>query len=101
MLSAGGFTAELQHDSVLELAPLDRDIVDRMLRSLRLYPLLKGYRGQPGIDLDELGDVIMKFCRFVDDYPMLQAAEMNPLSVSANRVIALDARMICRDQASR
>ena len=101
VLSAGGFTAELQHDSVLELAPLDRDIVDRMLRSLRLYPLLKGYRGQPGIDLDELGDVIMKFCRFVDDYPMLQAAEMNPLSVSANRVIALDARMICRDQASR
>lgn len=97
VLGAGGFTAELQRDSRLELPPFNREVTDRMIQSLRLFPLLRGYRNQRGVDLDQLRDVIGRFCQLIEDYPTLAAAEINPLSVSSHQIIALDARMVCSE----
>ena len=94
LLGAGGITAELQKDSVLELAPLDDRLVDQMLRSLRLFPLLEGYRGRPGVDLVQVRDVVARFFQLAEDLPELAAAEINPLLATAEKVVALDARMI-------
>ena len=94
LLGACGITAELQKDSVLELAPLDDRLVDQMLRSLRLFPLLEGYRGRPGVDLVQVRDVVARFFQLAEDLPELAAAEINPLLATAEKVVALDARMI-------
>jgi acetyltransferase len=94
LLGAGGITAELQHDSVLELTPLDDVVWNRMLRSLRLYPLLEGYRGRPGVNLPLLREVTMRFVQMVHELPELATAEINPLLATPQEIIALDARLI-------
>ena len=100
LLGAGGVTAELQKDSVLELPPFDDHAVDRMLRSLRLFPLLEGYRGRPGVNLDLVRDVVARFAQLVQDFPELATAEINPLLATADNVVALDARMISSNKTS-
>jgi len=100
LLGAGGVTAELQKDSVLELPPFDSQVIDRMLRKLRLYPLLEGYRGRPGVDMIQLRESIMNFCRLVQAMPELSVAEINPLLATTDRVVALDARMISTGKQS-
>ena len=94
LLGAGGITTELQRDSALELPPMDDHRIDVMLRSLRLYPLLEGYRGRPGVNLPRLREVVAKFIQMIEDLPGIATAEMNPLLVTADEVIALDARII-------
>lgn len=94
LVGAGGITAELQKDSVLELAPFDDQVIDRMLRSLRLFPLLEGYRGRPGVNLDRLRDAVVRFAQLAQDLPELSTAEINPLLATVDDVVALDARVI-------
>lgn len=96
VLGAGGITAELQRDSVLELTPFDDATWTHLLRSLRLYPLLEGYRGRPGIDLSLLRDVVRRFIQFVNAYPELTAAEINPLLATSSSMTAVDARLITK-----
>ncbi|MFO0918793.1 MAG: acetate--CoA ligase family protein [Planctomycetaceae bacterium] len=94
LLGAGGITAELQKDTVLELAPLDGQSWNHMLHTLRLYPLLEGYRGRPGVNLAALHETVLRFAQMFDELPELETAEINPLLATAEGVIALDARMI-------
>lgn len=96
MLGAGEVTAELQHDSAMELQPFDQNASDRMLRSLRLYPLLEGYRGRPGVNLAQLRTVLASFFQLIDDLPELSMIEINPQLATGERCIALDARMAVR-----
>lgn len=96
LVGAGGVTAELQKDSALELPPYDDRVFQRLLQSLRLFPLLEGYRGRPGIHLDRLRDVMARFAQLADDFPELAAAEINPLLASADGMIALDVRIISK-----
>ena len=100
LVGAGGITAELQKDSVLELPPFDDHVIDRMLRSLRLFPLLEGFRGRPGVNLLQLRDVVARFAQLVQDLPELATAEINPLLATADKVVALDARMIANGKTA-
>ena len=94
VVGSGGVTAEIQHDLSMQLPPLSERRVALMLAELRISPILKGYRGRPGVDQQKLTDVILAFSRLVEELPELQAVEINPLLVTANEVIALDARVI-------
>lgn len=94
MVGSGGVTAEIQRDAAMQLPPLSERRVASMLRDLRISPILQGYRGRPGADLVKLTQTILAFSRLVEDRPELQAIEINPLLVTADSVIALDARVI-------
>ncbi len=94
LLGAGGITAELQKDFVLELLPLDDRVWRHMLQSLRLFPLLQGYRGRPGVNLAALQDAVLRFTDLMTRFPELESAEINPLLATAEGVIALDARLL-------
>jgi acetyltransferase len=93
LVGAGGVMAELLQDRALELPPLDEPLARRMLESLRCWPLLQGYRGRPGVDVERLIEVLIRFSYLVADWPELSEIDINPLLVTADRLIALDARM--------
>ena len=93
LVGAGGVTAELLQDRALELPPLNERLARRMLESLRCWPLLQGYRGRPGVDVERLIEVLIRFSYLVADWPELSEIDINPLLVTADRLIALDARM--------
>ncbi|MBN2055648.1 GNAT family N-acetyltransferase, partial [bacterium] len=94
MAGLGGTTAEVFNDITLGLPPLNERLARRMLESLRAWPLLRGYRGRPGVNLDRLIETIMRFSYLAADYPEIMELDINPLLVTTDRAIALDARII-------
>lgn len=97
LVGAGGVTSEVAHDTCLELAPVDLDQARRMLASLRLSPLLVGYRGSGRLDIDAaaraivaVGDVLAAAGGRISEL------DINPLRVYAdgNGCLALDAAII-------
>jgi acetyltransferase len=94
LVGAGGVTAELYHDRALGLPPLNERLARRMLESLRSWPLLNGYRGRTQVNLDSLIEVLMRFSYLVADYPEIAELDVNPLLVTAEGAIALDARVV-------
>jgi acetyltransferase len=94
LLGSGGVATEVMRDQALELPPLNERLALNMLQSLRIWPLLDGHRGRPAVNLDALLEVVMRFSYLVADYPELSEIEINPLLVSTEGAIALDARAV-------
>ena len=94
MVGMGGTAAEVFRDRALALPPLTESLARRMLESLRSWPLLQGYRGRPGVNIDRLIEILMRFSYLVADYPEIKELDVNPLLVTPDDVIALDARVI-------
>ena len=70
-----------------------------MLRSLRIAPLLAGWRGQPPVDIDALVDVIAGFSQLALELgDVIDAVEANPVIASTTGAIAVDALVLARDQ---
>ncbi|RQT37476.1 acetate--CoA ligase family protein [Burkholderia contaminans] len=86
LLGMGGVTAEILNDTVLRMLPTDaplslRDAGD-MIRELRTWPLLDGYRGRPKADVDALAAALVAFSRMALKLgERLVEAEINPLFV--------------------
>lgn len=82
LVGLGGVTAELFQDTALRLLPVDRATVRDMLRSLKAWPLLDGYRGRPKADVKALEDAVLNFASMaVQLGERLVEAEINPLFV--------------------
>ena len=86
LLGMGGVAAELMNDTVLRLVPPNQPLslaqAREMMRDLRLWPLLDGYRGTPARDTDALAMAIVGFSRLVAQHQdRLIEAEINPLFV--------------------
>jgi len=92
MVGLGGTSAELLHDHALELPPLDEHLARRMLESLRSWPLLAGYRGRPALAVDRLIEVLIRCSYLLAELPEITEMDLNPLVVTADEVVVLDAR---------
>ena len=94
MVGAGGVTAELFRDRALELPPLNERLVMRMLQSLLSWPVLQGYRGRPAVNIGRLVEVLMRLSYLTAHHPEIREFDVNPLLVTPEDVVALDARII-------
>ena len=93
MVGQGGVAAELLEDHALELPPLDETLARRMLTSLRSWPLLAGYRGRAPLAVDRLIEVLIRFSYLIAELPEVAEIDINPLVVTPDEVIAIDARV--------
>ncbi len=89
----GGIFVEIMRDVTQGIAPLDRDDVERMVRSIRAYPMLAGARGKRPGDIPALVEVILKISQMAMEFPELEELEMNPVMVGdeGTGVTAVDA----------
>jgi acetyltransferase len=94
MAGLGGTAAEVFRDRALGLPPLNERLARRMLESLRCWPLLRGYRGRAGVDLDRLIEVLMRLSYLVAEHPEIAELDVNPLLASSAGATALDARVV-------
>ena len=101
LVGMGGTTAELFKDKRLEFPPLNERLARQMLESLKIYPLLKGYRGDTPKNLEKLVEVLIRMSYLAADYPEIQELDINPLIVNARDVIALDARIVVDEDVLR
>ncbi len=83
-VGTGGVLVELLKDSATLLLPTTRGDIETALRSLRMFPLLDGYRGRPKADLDAAIAAIEKIARFaVAHAGGIEELDINPLIVCA------------------
>ncbi|MFU8843169.1 MAG: GNAT family N-acetyltransferase [Bacteroidales bacterium] len=94
LVGMGGVSAELFNDRRLEFPPLNEQLARQMLKSLKIYPLLTGYRGSEPKNMDKLIEVLIRVSYLAADYPEIEELDINPLIVTTNDVIALDARIV-------
>ncbi|WKC46501.1 acetate--CoA ligase family protein [Pseudomonas veronii] len=84
LLGMGGVSAELLRDTSMRLLPISRNDAQAMLRELKTFALLDGYRGAPKADIGALVDCIMAFADMATTLgTKLHEAEINPLRVFA------------------
>jgi len=76
------------------LPPLNERLARRMLTKLRCWPLLEGYRGRPGVNIEQLIEVLIRFSYLIADSPQIKEFDINPLVASPRRIVALDARAV-------
>ncbi len=90
---AGGTAVELLKDVAVRITPIGHGDAFRMLRSLKTFPLLDGYRGSPKGDIDALVEVLLRVSAMVEAHPQVAEMDLNPVIVHANGAVAVDARI--------
>jgi acetate---CoA ligase (ADP-forming) len=90
----GGIYTEIFGDVAVGLAPLDVREAERMLYSLRGAPLLAGARGRPPCDVRAAAEAAVALSRVAASHPDIAEIEINPLLVTPDGAVALDARVI-------
>lgn len=93
-VGAGGITAELDPDIALELAPCTPRTALGMLRRLRTWPLLQGWRGRPGVAVQAVVSLVVAVSDTLCACPELTEIEINPVRAGAGAAIAVDALLV-------
>jgi acyl-CoA synthetase (NDP forming) len=91
--SAGGTTVELVRDVAVRVTPITDLDAGEMVRSLRTFPLLEGFRGSPKVDVAALEDVILRVSALVDHHPSIAEMDCNPVMVLSHGALVVDARV--------
>nr|QNO41639.1 acetate--CoA ligase [ADP-forming] I subunit beta [Methanosarcinales archaeon ANME-2c ERB4] len=94
MFGTGGFAVELVADVSFRLAPLNREEVFDMMREVKSYPLLTGFRGSKPVDLAKLASTVMKLSEILLEIEEIKEIEINPLLVYEEGAVAVDARVV-------
>lgn len=90
---AGGTQVELFKDVSIRLTPLSKEDASEMIRELKSYPLLSGFRGKPVCDVAALEDGLLRLSSLVDDIPEIVEMDCNPFVVLEKGAVILDARI--------
>ena len=81
MFGVGGIFVEVFQDVTFRLAPIRRNSAHRMIREIKGYKLLSGFRGRPKRDLEILEKLLMSLSDMVTDHPEIMEMDINPLLV--------------------
>ena len=94
LVGAGGLYAEVVRDVAVALAPSSEEAVKALLRSLRIAPLLDGARGRPAVDVGAAARAAALLSRVAAEHPEIAEVEVNPLLVTPEGALGLDARIV-------
>jgi acetyl coenzyme A synthetase (ADP forming)-like protein len=90
---AGGVQVELLKDVSIRLTPLSNEDASEMIRELKTYPLLKGFRGSLPADVAALEEELLRVSAMVEDLPQIAELDCNPFVVHERGATILDARI--------
>ncbi len=97
LFGSGGQLVEVFKDRAIALPPLNTTLARRMMEQTIIYKALQGVRGRQPVDLAALEQLMVRFSQLVVEQPWIKEIDINPLLASANRLIALDARVVLHD----
>ena len=94
MFGLGGILVEVLKDVSFRIVPLTKRDAHEMIKEIKGYPLLEGYRGQEPADVPFLEDLMLKVSDFVDKNPEIKELDLNPIFAYKNKAVAVDTRVI-------
>ncbi len=98
LFGTGGQLVEVFKDRALALPPLNTTLARRMMEQTKIYRALKGVRGRKPVPLAELEQLLTRFSQLVMEQRWIKEIDINPLFASADRLVALDARVVIHGQ---
>jgi acetyltransferase len=95
MFGMGGVLVEVLKDVSFYLAPLTAEEAKQMLVNTKTYQILKGVRGQEGVDIETIAEGLQRLSQLVTEFPEIKEMDINPYVVGAPGTpsIAVDARV--------
>jgi acetyltransferase len=94
LFGSGGSLVEVYKDRALALPPLNRTLARRKMEKTKIYQALKGVRGRKPVDLVALERIMVRFSQLIVENPWIAESDINPLLVSEDQMIAVDARFL-------
>ncbi|UCG62872.1 MAG: acetate--CoA ligase family protein [Candidatus Zixiibacteriota bacterium] len=99
MFGLGGIYVEVMKDVSFKINPLTDEAAKDMIRSIRSYPLLTGFRGAPPVDLATIEETLLRLSQLVSDFDCFAEIDINPFIASPAKEMckAVDARFIIKE----
>jgi acyl-CoA synthetase (NDP forming) len=94
MFGLGGVLVEILKDVSFRIVPLQPRDACEMIRDIKGFPLLQGYRGSDPADIANLEKLLLKVSAFVEKTPAVKELDLNPIFAYRDGAIAVDARVI-------
>ncbi len=91
---AGGIYTEVLKDVARALVPVTPEQGADLLQTLKIYPILKGIRGQAGVNISALVATMVKLSRLAVDYPEIQELDLNPVVAGPQGCWCVDCRIV-------
>lgn len=99
LFGLGGIMVEIFQDVTLGFLPLTRDDALVMIREVKGYKLLSGYRGQPKVDEQALADCILSVAKMAETHPEIIEIDLNPVLAYPDGILVVDARIIEQEKS--
>ena len=90
----GGIHAEILKDVNQSIVPIDQAEALHMLTSLKMFPLLKGVRGEASADLTALADCLERLSFLAQEMPDIVELDLNPVMAMLKGCAVVDARIL-------
>jgi acetyltransferase len=94
LFGTGGQLVEVYKDRALALPPLNGNLASLLMQKTKIYEALLGVRGRQGVDMPLLEQIVVRFSLLIAENPWIKECDINPLLVSSDQIIALDARIV-------
>ena len=89
----GGIFIEILKDYRKVLVPTDETEISYQLEKLKSYPLLKGIRGQEGINIQKYIELLLKLNKLLQSHPEISELDFNPIIAKGEELFIVDARI--------
>jgi acyl-CoA synthetase (NDP forming) len=94
MFGLGGIFVEILKDVTFRIAPVTEDEAREMIKEVRAYPLLEGYRHVPPADIEAIVRILLNTSRLVMEHQEIKELDLNPIMVYEKGAKTVDARII-------
>jgi len=95
MVGAGGVMVELYKDVSFTFIPSTKLEIKNSIKNLKFYPILEGFRGEKGVNLEDLSENMEKLNKLILDFPEIKEIDINPLIYQrkTDKFVAVDCRI--------
>jgi acyl-CoA synthetase (NDP forming) len=94
MFGLGGILVEVLKDVAFRIVPLEPRDARQMIREIKGFPVLEGFRGQEPADLEALEKLLLKVSAFVEAHAEIEELDLNPVFAYKDGALAVDARVV-------
>lgn len=94
MFGLGGILVEVLKDMSFRIVPITPRDAREMVREIKAFPVLEGYRGQPPADLEALERMLLRLSDFAQAHPEVEELDLNPVFAYPDGAVAVDARVL-------
>ncbi|MEM4718070.1 MAG: acetate--CoA ligase family protein [Desulfurococcaceae archaeon] len=96
MFGLGGVFTEILRDVSFRVWPVSREDVLEMINEIKGVNILKGFRGQEPVSMYSIVDIVLRFGKLLEENPVIESADLNPIRVFSNGLLVIDARFIIK-----